>query len=131
MSHPLNKPVETIQEALSRKYPEATPTPCNECPWRRNAAPGWLGPYSADEWLEIAHSEAPIACHKTVGRQGWQEKSRQCQGAAIFRANVAKQPMNPTMAQGPRDTQQVFRSNAEFKDHHENELQRRIERTKI
>jgi len=115
-----------IPNDLTRKFPPATPEPCNDCPWRRAAIPGWLGPYLPSDWIKIAHSEAPIACHKTIvvtdplemtGK--WDHpKLRQCRGAAIFRANVSKQPKNPTIETGPPDTESCFGSNEEFLEHH-------------
>jgi hypothetical protein len=45
--------------ALTRDYPPAVPEPCNDCPWRRNATPGWLGPHTAEEWIKQAHSDTP------------------------------------------------------------------------
>lgn len=116
----LNDPVLTIEDALTREYPEATAAPCRECPWRRKAAPGWLGPTNAEDWIEVVHSEAPIACHKTIPKGGgWGGKTQQCRGAAIFRANVCKQPMNPSITTGPEDKERVFSSNAEFFEHHD------------
>lgn len=115
----LNAPVTSIADAMTREYPDAVPKPCNDCPWRRVAVRGWLGPYSAEEWLDAAHGEAPIACHETIPTGGgWGDKTRQCRGAAIFRENVQKQPRNPTIATGPEDKVTVFASNAEFLEHH-------------
>lgn len=112
-----------------REYPEPTPEPCNECPWRRVAARGWLGPYNPHDWIKIAHSEAPIACHKTIvvtdpleQTGDWDHpKLRQCRGAGIFRANVGKLPRNPSITTGPREAEKVFDSNDEFIEHHEGE----------
>ena len=55
---------------MSDTLPEATQRPCNECPWRRESAPGWLGPFDADDWLMLAHSDLPIACHQTIVTDG-------------------------------------------------------------
>lgn len=109
--------------------PPATPRPCSDCPWRRAAAPGWLGPYSPTEWLDVAHGEAPIACHQTMdkavrpvdGVHSWDEPGiRQCRGAAVYRANVCKSPYNPTDAanEAERDTATVFAGDVEFLEHH-------------
>ena len=115
----LNAPVASVEDALTRRYPEACDQPCRECPWRKDSAPGWLGPQSADEWLRAVHGETPIACHMTIPRSGgWGRKTKQCRGAASFRANVFKTPMNSTVAVGPRDDS-VFGSDAEFRAHHE------------
>lgn len=113
----LNDPVTTIADAMSREYPAPVATPCNECPWRRVAARGWLGPMTADEWLEAVHGETPIACHKTISGDGW-EGASQCRGAASFRANVCKAPRNDSVAVGPADRDGVFATSAEFKEHH-------------
>lgn len=115
----LNAPVKDIREALEREYPDAVSAPCRDCPWRRNAAPGWLGPHDADYWLRAAHGEGAIACHLTLSDGGGWSEASQCRGAASFRANVCKRPMNPTIAVGPDDTERVFASNAEFKEHHD------------
>jgi len=47
--------------------PQATPRPCNDCPWRRKSCAGWLGPFGI----------------------------KQCAGAAVYRANVCKSPRDP------------------------------------
>jgi hypothetical protein len=103
--------------------PEATPSPCEDCPWRRVAARGWLGPVDAETWLEVAHSDAPVACHKRSayvgGRVDWDDPaSRQCRGLASFRANVCKSPRDPEIVAWPPDTERVFATNAEFLEHH-------------
>jgi hypothetical protein len=116
----LNSPAANAGDLATREYPPPVKQPCNDCPWRRNAKPGWLGPYDADRWLEIAHGEAPIACHKTIPPGGgWAQNTQQCRGAAIFRANVCKNPRNPSIETGPRTRSRVFSTNAEFKDYHE------------
>lgn len=97
--------------------PPAVSSPCNECPWRRSSAPGHLGPYSAQQWVRIAHGESAIACHKTIVISGEWEGARQCAGAAAFRANVCKSPRNPTVASGP-GREDVFQTNSEFVEHH-------------
>lgn len=109
--------------------PDATPEPCNECPWRRVAPSGYLGPYSPLDWIKIAHRDTPIACHKTVvvtdpleGIGSWEHpKLRQCRGAAIFRSNVGKEPRNPHVVTGPEDTEGCFATNEEFLVHHGDE----------
>lgn len=104
--------------------PEACVTPCNECPWRRKSAPGWLGPFTAEEWLALVHSDVPIACHVTIPEGGhdddWSQPGlRQCAGAAQFRANVFKSPRNPQVARAAeRDEETVFKWNDEFLAHH-------------
>lgn len=94
-----------------------TGTPCVECPWRRAALPGWLGPYASDEWLALAHSDEPVACHLTVGRRAVALTS--CSGAAIYRRNVAKAPRGLDAHQLPADRDTVFANRAEFAAHHD------------
>lgn len=102
------------------RLPEATKKPCNECPWRRNAEPGFLGPHGVEEWLLFAHSGGPIGCHKTIREDDdWSQPGlRQCAGAAIFRANDSIAPNRPDVAIGPSDVEHVFSDCAEFAQHH-------------
>lgn len=100
--------------------PDATKKPCNECPWRRNAEPGYLGPHTSEQWATWAHGGGPIACHKTIKTEDdWSQPGvRQCAGQAIFRANADKLPQ-PGVAQDPPDREQVFACSAEFLEHHD------------
>lgn len=105
--------------------PETTPQPCNDCPWRRVAKRGWLGPWTAAQWLAIVHGDSPIACHQTItetdesGSGDWEHPAmRQCRGAAIFREHVCKSPRNPEIETGPEDRDNVFANNYEFYRHH-------------
>lgn len=69
--------------------PPALPSPCVECPLRRDSAPGYLGGYTPKMYLEILHSPASIACHARAGfHSGETGKQRHCAGVAAFRANV-------------------------------------------
>lgn len=106
--------------------PPVTERPCKDCPWAEKSMRGWLGPYSAETWLQAVHGEAPIACHKTIvnvdeeGVGDWEDpKMRQCFGAAQYRANVFKMPHNPQVARAKeRDTSIIFGSDREFLNHH-------------
>ena len=100
--------------------PEACVNPCNDCPWRRKALPGWLGPFYAEQWVALAHSEEPIACHQTIEvEDDWTQPGlRQCAGAATYRSNVAKRPRNPQVALRPVDRDRVFSGPSEFTEHH-------------
>lgn len=84
--------------------------PCKDCPWRRTAAPGWLGSISADEWVQIAHGECHVECHTIAGSQ--------CAGIAIYRANVVKKPRDPQIQVLPKDKQNVFATPTEFLEYH-------------
>lgn len=99
------------------ELPPCVASPCSQCPWRKSAAPGYLGPYSPRQWLRIAHGESAIACHKTIKVSGSWEGTSQCAGAAAFRANVCKNPRDPQVIAGP-PREDVFQSNEEFMRHH-------------
>lgn len=97
---------------------EAVPTnvqiekPCHDCPWRRNAVRGWLGPHSAEAWMEIARSDDAVPCHALEGPQ--------CAGLAIFRANICKLPRDPNVLRLPKDWNTVFDHPQQFINHHSN-----------
>lgn len=40
---------------------------CKECPFRKNAPAGWLGPWTVDSIFSQVHSEQGLACHVDVG----------------------------------------------------------------
>lgn len=84
--------------------------PCHDCPWRRESIPGWLGAGDPDDWIGLAHSDAPIPCHALKGPQ--------CAGAAIYRANILKLPRDPRVLRLNKDTEKVFAAPAEFLKHH-------------
>jgi hypothetical protein len=102
--------------------PGATDNPCGDCPWRRAATRGWLGPYSAEQWLTIVHSDEPIACHQTITTSGTWDGALQCRGAAIFRENRFKLPRDPAVVVGPEDRVRVFSTDQEFVEHHHSPL---------
>lgn len=120
----------SIEEKLAilETLPPATTKICNDCPWRRAAVPGWLGPMTAEEWIDIVHSDAPIACHQTIrhdnvddaGHGKWDDGvTRQCLGSAVYRANVMKSPRHPNVARAEMpDYVNVFSWDNEFLDHH-------------
>lgn len=106
--------------------PGALPKPCDECPWRRNALSGHLGPETSEKWCDIAHGEGPVACHKTIKRVNdegygeWDDPAiKQCAGLAIFRANICKSPRNPEIVVYPADHETVFSWDNEFIEHHD------------
>lgn len=108
--------------------PDACAAPCPECPWRRDATPGHLGPYSARTWRDAAHGDQPIACHLTIrdaddlGNGDWTHPAlRQCAGAATYRRNVQKVPRHPMDAARhvPPDPVGVFTHGDDFIDHHD------------
>lgn len=110
-------------KAILDEFNEAKPATrakmCDGCPFSRTSTPGYLGPHTAKEWADMAHSDAPMACHETIRQdEHWTEGTKQCRGMAIFRANIAKRPANPIIETGPRDTALVFGWDDEMRRHH-------------
>lgn len=103
---------------IPMELPDCVKEPCNECPWRRESAAGWLGPHPPEDWIMMAHGETPIMCHKTVTEDENFEGTKQCRGAAMFRAHIAKSPRRADMPTGPVDKEKVFATNDEFMEHH-------------
>lgn len=83
--------------------------PCTDCPMARTALPGWLGGATSDEYVQLAHSDAVVACHSI--------KSTQCAGMAIYRRNVVKRCDPPNLVL-PADRNAVFATPSEFINHH-------------
>lgn len=108
--------------------------PCNDCPFRRNAVPGWLGASRPEWFVESALSDfaeyapgAPMApCHQTVNYEDddWLAKLSEadaCVGALQFAANNCKSPRDPERSAAVRAAGQnpdVFRTSQEFIDYH-------------
>lgn len=75
----------TVEKGMQR----AIKSPCVECPFRRDAAPGYLGGYTPEMYLDAVFSPASLACHNSHGfHTGDIEKQRLCTGLAAFRANT-------------------------------------------
>lgn len=83
--------------------------PCSDCPMRRDALPGWLGGYSADEYRMLSHSDCKVECHVHNGSR--------CAGMAIYRTNVCK--WQPPEDKLPGDEFAVFSTPMEFMAHHD------------
>jgi len=128
---PIDSPMPHVPGCPAYGYNEPlmkppAPKPCNDCPWRRNAAPGWLGPHTAEEWCQMAHGDGQIACHQTIPEGTPEDGSdldqmTACAGAAIFRANVCKAPRSLRGIPGyamPADRERVFSWDNEFIDYH-------------
>jgi hypothetical protein len=97
----------TFEEAKPAKAQHTTP--CSDCPWRRDALPGWLGGNTPEEWVQIAHSDGLVECHTLLGAQ--------CAGIAVYRRNVCKRVDPPNMTL-EADKDAVFGWPTEFVDHH-------------
>lgn len=84
--------------------------PCGDCPWRRDALPGWLGGASPAHWISLVLSDEQVPCHTLTGAQ--------CAGAAIFRGNICKLPRDRGNLRLKADREAVFSHPQAFLDHH-------------
>lgn len=103
-------------------------TPCDDCPFRRNALAGWTGDATPAEhlvYVEKADGEAP--CHLNVDYSDpqWQERqlpnAALCAGGLQYLANTHKRPRDPAMAaivQQLGRNPDVFDYPWEFLSHH-------------
>ena len=98
--------------------------PCGECPFRRKAAPGYVGNDTPEHFIEVTLSDVPMPCHMTVDYEGeWELQvfmgdAEACAGARIFYANLCKRSRDPDTVPLPADRSAVFASKAEFLAHH-------------
>lgn len=101
--------------------------PCNDCPWRRNSAPGWLGDAGPERFLLAIYAESPLPCHQTVNYtdpmwlKKWTEEThgKLCTGALTFYANLHKRPRNPKLLiKWVKRSEDVFATVDEFLMHH-------------
>lgn len=108
--------------------------PCNECPFIRTCAPGWLGSYTAQEYLDLTMDEADMPCHKEVDYtdRHWREtqypRVSRCAGSMIFFRNQLKMPRDPNLIETwriVRTRDDVFETPAEFMAHHDIPLNKR------
>ena len=111
-------------------------TPCRECPFRRDAAPGWLGAETDPQnFVRAAESDisnqGALPCHLTIDYTDprWMSsqlpKADLCAGALIYAANQAKMPRSPDRAEAVRSVEQsdaVFKYPHEFIEHHGGEI---------
>lgn len=108
--------------------------PCNECPYRRVSAPGWLGEssYDPEEFLKQLNLHFGHPCHKAVDWDGTDDHADDldmavmnappCIGMIQFCKNTAKMFDYPVLEKArklmPVDTENVFANRQEFIDHH-------------
>lgn len=117
--------------------------PCNDCPFRRTALPGWLGEGSADDFVKGAladYADYPLPCHLTIdyNDEDWRETQYEnaalCAGALIFCRNNAKSPRDPQrngwVMSVDADKETVFSRPWEFYEHHGEELPEEVARMK-
>lgn len=116
--------------------------PCNDCPFRRVSAPGWLGGGTGDEFVRGAFSDRPLPaderapdpehtiialpCHLTIDydNDDWRETLEDadvCIGALQFAANACVLPRDAERAalvSAAGRNPDVFGQAVEFLAHH-------------
>lgn len=133
----------TVEESFFGEYPEHEQptctsqhkTPCPECPWRRNSAPGWLGASQPGEFLAQSDAKLRMPCHSVVNYTdpNWKDKANnahQCAGRAIFQANRAQHPGDGNLKL-PADHKAVFTRPHEFVAHHTRQDPKNLEQVLI
>jgi hypothetical protein len=97
-------------------------TPCKECPFRRDIAPGTLGGSPATTYIGQVNGQFWLPCHCSTNYSdpNWKTdlSKPQCAGAAIFRANVGVR-VAPSLLVLPQNNRTVFNSFEGFLAHHE------------
>lgn len=105
---------------------------CRECPFRRDSAPGYLGGYSPEMYLDAVLSPQSLSCHCSPGfHDRVIETQLHCTGLAAFRANLGwiasvRLPNGMTVPSNAHkstqavgcDTEQYFATCDEFYQHH-------------
>lgn len=98
-------------------------TPCDKCPFRRTAIPGWLGGLNADQFRRVAAADVIMNCHTRAGVEGISYADPdplkpQCAGRAIYWANQLKIPRRADILVLPPNKALVFTWPTEFLKHH-------------
>lgn len=98
-------------------------TPCRECPFRRSAAPGWLGGFTPDAFRQLADMDRKMPCHIHMKADGVDYENPggapQCAGRAIHWANQFKTPRTRgVLLELPREPIGVFEWPHEFVAYH-------------
>lgn len=105
--------------------------PCNECPFRKNHPPGWLGPWESAGHVIVAAEWHTFPCHRTIKPEKSVDDMEVCAGASRFMANKLVMPRDPDMAAarnivGKGDD--VFETSQEMIEHHSQSLSEWLEK---
>lgn len=97
-------------------------SPCNECPYRKDSAKGWLGDNSVETYAEPITSDIEIPCHKTMNSD---RLMRYCAGLASVRVNSCKSARySPIIMKSEENVKnsphraECFNFKHEFEEHH-------------
>lgn len=70
---------------------------CKECPFKKDSAPGWLGPWNPLTLHQYIIGEAPFACHSTTANNDDFSPIELCAGSLIYAKNCGKSYRNRTL----------------------------------
>jgi hypothetical protein len=103
-------------------------TPCNQCPFRRKSAPGYLGADNPEHFIQTTLAEVHMPCHCAINyeKKDWQTKqypkAALCAGALTFLKNTCKLPrdavLREAMKEIPANHAEVFSFAPQFLEHH-------------
>lgn len=95
---------------------------CGSCPFSRKSHPAELGGSPIDTYIGQSVGPFFLPCHSSPGYKGNAGELStckcQCAGAAIFRANIYRQPPKPLLSLPANSDPNVFSSMEEFIRHH-------------
>ena len=97
-------------------------SPCNECPFRKNSLPGYLGGvWTAKELHQTVMGEAPFPCHQTMEHR--EEDYSHCVGSIMYMNKNAKRCQNIQLSRLQAKFKDEDHSNilslVEFVEHHQ------------
>lgn len=90
---------------------------CAECPFRANALPGWLGPWTVDDIHNLVHrNESHMICHTRL------EQDQHCVGALRYMNSVCRQSHDEERLAAQRALREIpdqpLIPPFKFKEHH-------------
>jgi hypothetical protein len=105
------------------KYVDSVNKPCSDCPFRRKAAPGWLGASSPEGFIDCMERGEPLPCHQTIDYDNphwlveWmhQKTGKMCAGSLIFMSNKLQ---HYDFTKLPTDHTNIFSNTLEFVRYH-------------
>jgi len=112
-----------------------SPKQCDECPFRSDSMPMWLGSYSPAEVFRAIWKAIPFFCHTTINysKPDWEEKAlakgKLCTGGLLFahkicapEAEIHHEPIRVARLKVLEISEQLsVMTGREFADHHNDE----------
>lgn len=102
--------------------------PCPQCPFRKNALPGWLGDYTPKEVIDTINHEEAFLCHTQIDYSDpdWKETQAPfapvCAGQLMMTRRMCKLPRDPEHSAAVKaivPSDEIFKNHREFIEHHQ------------